>query len=104
MSTVKLGSAESDYFKNYDRKFIQLSRDICMLIHLFEKDPDKSFEDIFLHDLSNVHEKDFHMFQEAAEQFIHQLEGNWCIAFLEALRNECDKIIKERTNENSSNK
>jgi hypothetical protein len=35
------------------------------------------------------------MFQEAAEQFIHQLEGNWCIAFLKALRNECDKIIKK---------
>lgn len=46
MSTVKLGKADYDYFKNYERKFIQISRDNAILIHLFHKDSDHSFEDI----------------------------------------------------------
>lgn len=37
MSTVKLGTAGDDFFKKYDRKFIQLDRNTAMLIHLFEK-------------------------------------------------------------------
>ena len=95
MSTVKLGSAAADYFKNYDRRFIQLSRDICMLVHLFEKASEHSWEDIWLHDFNNVAEHDFYLYQEAAKQFIDQLEGHWCRAFLQALRDECDKRIAE---------
>ena len=79
---VKLGTAGDDFFKKYDRKFIQLDRDTAMLIHLFEKDSEHSWEDVWLHDFTGVYEKD-------------QLEGRWCIAFLEALRDECNKHIEE---------
>lgn len=112
MSTVKLGKAGDDFFKKYDRRFIQLSRDIGMLIHLFEKDSEHSWEDIWLQDFVGVYEKDHLLYKDAAKQFIDQLEGNWCVAFLEALRDECDKHIQEHRerckkldkNEDSSNK
>ena len=112
MSTVKLGKADENFFKKYDRKFIQLSRDIGMLIHLFEKDSDHTWEDVWLQDFTGVYERDMLLYEEAAKQFIEQLEGHYCIAFLEALRNECDKHIykymgrckKFEKNESSSNK
>lgn len=111
MSTVKLGKSDENFFKKYDRKFIQLDTNAAMLIHLFEKDSEHSWEDIWLQDFTGVYEKDVLLCEESAKQFIDQLEGHWCIAFLEALRNECDKHIQEyiekckkRKNENSSNK
>ena len=95
MSVVKLGNTDDNFFKSYDRKFIQLDRDIAILIHLFRKDPDHSWEDAWLHDFTDVAEKDFFLYKEAAKQFIDQLEGNWCRAFLEALRDECNARIEQ---------
>lgn len=84
-----------DYYKKYDRKFIQLCRNTAILIHIFEKDKDHSWEDVWLHDFTGVYEKDHLLYKEAAKQFIDQLEGNWCVAFLEALRDECNKRIEQ---------
>ena len=42
-----------------------------------------------------MYEADYNIHREAAKQFIQQLEGHWCIMFLEALRDECNKIIEE---------
>ena len=95
MSTVNLGKTDYDYFKDYERKFIQLNRDTVMLIHLFHKESDHSFEDIWLHDLTGVYETDINILRDSAKQLINQLEGHWCIMFLEALRDECNKIIEE---------
>ena len=112
MSTVKLGNAGEDFFKKYDRRFIQLSRDIGMLIHIFKKDLDHTWEDIWLQDFTGVYEKDHLLYKDAAKQFIDQLEGHYSIAFLKALRDECDKHIQEHRerckkfekDEDSSNK
>ena len=95
MSTVKLGTADEYFFKQYDRKFIQLNRDTALLLHFFTKDSEHSWEDIWLQDLTGVYEKDILLYEEAAKQFIDQLEGLWCIRFLRALRDECDKRIQE---------
>lgn len=95
MSTVKLGKADENFFKQYDRKFIQLNRDTALLLHIFTKDSEHSWEDIWLQDLTGVYEKDILLYEEAAKQFIDQLEGQWCRGFLQALRNECDKRIQE---------
>ncbi len=95
MSIVNLGKTDDDYFKKYERKFIQLNRDTVMLIHLFHKESDHSFEDIWLHDLTGVYETDFNILRDSAKQLINQLEGHWCRAFLEALRDECSSRIKE---------
>lgn len=100
------------FFKNYKRKLIQIHKDIAILIHIFEKDTDHSFEDIWLNDLTGVYETDIELLRGSAKQLIDQLEGHWCIAFLEALRDECDARIeqdlidcglKKKENENSSN-
>lgn len=99
MSTVKIGAADHNFFKKYDRKFVQLSRDICILLHIFEKDSEHSFEDMWLHDLTGVHEADFNILRDSAKQFLDQLEGHYCRAFLEALRDECDERIKQELNE-----
>lgn len=98
MGTINLGTAGDNFFKKYDRKFIQLSRNIGMLIHLFEKDSDHSWEDVWLQDFIGVYEKDHFLYREAAKQFIDQLEGHYCIAFLKALRDECDKHIQDHYN------
>ena len=98
MSTVKLGKSDEDFFKKYDRKFIQLSRDVAILIHIFEKDPDHSWEDVWLRDFTGVCERDHLLYKEAAKQFIDQFEGHCSIAFLKALRDECDKHIQDHYN------
>lgn len=95
MGTVNLGTAGDDFFKKYDRKFIQLDINTAMLIHLFEKDSDHSWEDIWLQDFTGVYEKDHLLYKDAAKQFINQLEGHYSIAFLKALRDECDRYIEE---------
>jgi hypothetical protein len=41
-------------FKDYKRKFIQLRSDVLVLLHIFEKDSDHSFEDISLEDHEEV--------------------------------------------------
>lgn len=111
MSIVKLGKTDYDYFKNYERKFIQLNRNTVMLIHLFHKESDHSFEDLWLHDLTGVYETDINILRDSAKQLINQLEGHWCRAFIEALRDECDQRIeqdlieyglKKKENENCS--
>lgn len=83
------------FFKNYKRKLIQLDRNVAILIHIFEKDSDHSFEDFWLHDLTGVYETDLELLRGSAKQLIDQLEGNWCRAFLEALRDECDARIEQ---------
>ena len=82
-------------FKDYKRKFIQLRRDVLILLHIFEKDTDHSFEDMSLEDYEEVWKMDHTLYKESAKQFIDQLEGHWCIAFLEALRDECQKRIDD---------
>ncbi len=84
-----------EFFKKYDRKFIQINRNTAILIHVFEKDKNHSWEDLWLHDFVGVYEKDFALHKESAKQFIDQLEGHWCLAFIEALRDECNKHIKK---------
>ena len=81
-------------FKDYKRKFIQLRSDVLVLLHIFEKDSDHSFEDISLEDHEEVWKMDHTLYKESAKQFIDQLEGHWCVAFLEALRDECIERIE----------
>lgn len=81
-------------FKDYKRKFIQLRSDVLVLLHIFEKDSDHSLEDICLEDHEEVWKMDSTLYKESAKQFIDQLEGHWCVAFLEALRDECIERIE----------
>ena len=89
-----MSSTLNNPFKKYKRKFIQLSRNIVLLLHIFEKDVDQSWEDINLEDNEEVWKIDHNLYKESAKQLIDQLEGHWCVAFLEALRDECVERIE----------
>lgn len=83
-----------DEFKNYKRKFIQISHRTAILMHIFEKSDD-DFEDIIL----------------AADQFFKQFEGHENLYFVECLRDKCNEMLKEhedrvqklKLNESNSN-
>lgn len=84
-----------DEFKNYKRDFILINSDTAILLHIFTKDKEHAFEDIILSDHDDYNINMFETYKTSAEQFIKQFEGHDCIAFIKALRDECDKILKE---------
>lgn len=54
-----------DEFKNYKRKFIQISH------------------------------RNINIYKEAADQFFKQFEGNECLCFVECLRDKCNEMLEE---------
>ena len=62
-----------DEFKNYKRKFIQISPRTAILLHIFSKDSD-DFEDIVLLDNEGYREKSYctKIYKDAADQFFKQ--------------------------------
>jgi len=86
---------EIEDYKKYYRHLIQLNPNVAMLIHLFQKDNDDSWESVWLNDNEQHAAVEYDCMRESAHQLILQLEGHWCDLFIEALRDECDKILKE---------
>lgn len=64
-----------DEFKNYKRKFIQISHRTAILMHIFEKSDD-DFEDIILSDHEEYYKQNhnINIYKEAADQFFKQME------------------------------
>lgn len=101
-------------FKNYKRDFILLNRNTAMLIHMFNKDSTHDLEDIVLEDHDEYLKNMVEIHKESAKQLLKQFEGNECVAFIEALRDECNnylnkdkeckETIKHLLNESNSNK
>ena len=62
-----------DEFKNYKRKFIQISHRTAILMHIFEKSDD-DFEDIILSDHEEYYKQNhnINIYKEAADQFFKQ--------------------------------
>lgn len=89
-----------DEFKNYERKFIQLSHRTAILMHISKKEDD-DFEDITLSDHEEYYKQNYNLYiyKEAAEQFFKQLEGNECIYFVKCLRDKCNEIINKHNKE-----
>lgn len=81
-------------FNVYKRHLIQLRPETAILLHIFERDIDKNFETIWLDDNEEYYSADFECIKDAAHQLLLQLEGHYCDAFIEALRNECNEILK----------
>lgn len=61
-----------DEFKNYKRKFIQISHRTAILMHIFEKSDD-DFEDIILSDHEEYYKQNhnINIYKEAAESFFY---------------------------------
>ena len=85
-----------DEFKNYKRKFIQISHRTAILMHIFEK-ADDDFEDMILSDHEEYYKQNhnINIYKEAADQFFKQFEGNECLCFVECLRDKCNKMLEE---------
>lgn len=83
-------------FKNYKRDFILLNRTTAMLIHIFEKDNAHDLEDIILEEHDEYYKDMTSLYKTSAQQLIKQFEGNDCILFIKALRDECNKIINKK--------
>jgi hypothetical protein len=81
-------------FKAYKRHLIQLRPDVAILLHIFQRDIDKSLETCWLDDNDEYYMTDFTCIKDSAHQLLLQLEGHTCDAFIEALRNECNEILK----------
>jgi len=93
---------EVENFKEYHRHLIQLRPDVAMLIHLFERNDDDNWESVWLDDNDKYYIEDFECIKESAKQLLLQLEGHYCDAFIEALRDECNKIL-ENSNKRKQN-
>lgn len=86
---------ELENYKKYHRHLIQLRPEIAMLIHIFHRDDSDTWESIWLDDNEKYSEEDYECIRESAKQLILQLEGHYCDAFIEALREECEKILED---------
>lgn len=89
-----------DEFKNYKRKFIQISHRTAILMHIFEK-ADDDFEDMILSDHKEYCKQNhgIDIYKEAADQFFKQFEGNECLVFVECLRDKCNEMLTEHERE-----
>lgn len=74
------------------RKPIYLSKNAVALITVFTR-PDK-LEDMWVADSSEYNEDYKKVAEEAARQFIEQLEGRYNKLFLRALKREINKRLK----------
>ena len=85
-------------YKKYHRHLIQLRPDVAMMIHLFHRDNDDSWESVWLDDNDEYSVADYECIKDSAHQMILQLEGHWCDLFIESLRDECNELLKEKRN------
>lgn len=77
-------------FKDYKRFPIQLSRTNIALIHVYSYFPDHIEDNWMEGDEEGFLTGDVD-FDKQADQFIKQLEGKYCDAFLFSLRNKIDE-------------
>jgi len=80
-------------YRNYKRIPIQTGRSSYAIIHMYEYQYDH-IEDMMQNDelLHKMCQVDF---EQSADQFVRQLEGQECRAFIEALRDRCNEYIQE---------
>lgn len=86
-----------DEFENYERELIKINSDTIVLLHIFKKKLNHHFEDwMVLQDNEQYFKKEcIPDYEYAARQFIKQFEGEECMAFVIALKNELERIIEE---------
>jgi hypothetical protein len=76
---------------------ILINNHAVALLHIFTRYD--HLEDLWTVDADGLDKEKWEMYDEAAKQFVEQLEDQWCIKFMEALRDEIDKQIKEHKKE-----
>ena len=86
---------------DYERKLILLRDDVVLMMHLFYRRGVHNLESAVLQDENEKYlEADYNVYKDAAHQFMLQLEGNSCVSFLEALKNEIEQKLEEEYKNN----
>lgn len=80
-------------FEDYKRFPIQLNEGQFLLLHIFNRKLNHSFEAAWLEDNDAYFGTALEVYDRAADQFISQLEGQECEHFIIALKNRCEKYI-----------
>ncbi len=76
-----------------ERVPILLSKNAIALIQIFTKFD--NLEDSWIIDISNYYENNKNIYKKAAKQFVSQLEGQWCIEFMEELQKEINICLEK---------
>lgn len=79
--------------KEIIRKPILLNSDTVAVLHIFIRP--NHLGDMWFADIEQHEEERHGLYEKAADQFIDQLEDTCNMAFMEALRDKLDKIVKE---------
>lgn len=79
--------------KKVIRKPIQLSPHAVAIMHIFKRRD--LWEDMWMTDVDCYNEDRWDLPENAANQFMDQLDGMECMAFIIALRDRCQKEIDE---------
>jgi hypothetical protein len=82
-----------DDYKHYRRFPIILGKNDIAVIHVFSR-YDNLEDACWMSDNDEYFRSRYDTFKESAEQFIDQLEGAYCEAFIIALRDRCNEILK----------
>lgn len=72
---------------------ILLSPHDVVVLHIFHKHD--HLEDMWMSDIEQYMIEKYEGYEGAAKQLISQMEGHWCPAFMIALRDESDRLVKE---------
>ena len=83
-----------DQYKKYERHPIQINQDTVMMVEIYHLD--NCHHHCSECDCPNRLKADLASSTEGADQFIKQLEGNWNVVFLKALRDRIDQELNKR--------
>ncbi len=72
---------------------IRLSHSAVAVIHMFHKE--HNLDTLFISDDDQYNEDNYNNYEDSANEFINQLEDQYCIAFLQALKIRVDKELEE---------
>ena len=79
--------------KKIIHKPIQINKNTVAVIHLFNRYD--HLEDIWFTEVNKYCEENYNLHEEAAEQFIEQLDDMWSPLFMIALRSKIDERLKK---------
>jgi len=92
---------EPDYEKLvYHRPHpVILHRNVMLLLHIFERKSGvmTGLREAWLMDNDEYDEWTYDLYTESAQELIRQLQGHWCIKFIEALTDECLKHLQKHS-------
>ena len=82
--------------EKYRRYPIQISDKTFILLHIYNRKENHSFESAWLSDNQHYSVKEWSLYKDAADQFIKQFEGEECELFIGELRDRCDEYLRNK--------